>query len=130
MTGIGELRDRLRALLEDVVGLRAYDTWPGQINPPAAIVKPASGDYSQTFDGLTTHHFDVILAVRTSSLRGAQDLLDDYVSTGGPRSVKDALESETASVNARVIRYRDYGDLEIAGILYAGVILEVDVLDG
>jgi len=129
---VGQLRDALRDALErNIPGLAAHDLWPGQISPPAALVRPVGILYSQAFDTLSILNFEVVLAVRQSSLRASQDALDLYVSPAGEQSIQQAVESDQSlgglSEIVNVLRMHSYGDIAIGNVAYLGAIFDVEI---
>lgn len=133
MATLSEIRDALQGYLEEIEGLHAYDTWPGTINPPAALVRPTTIDYSESFTGNNTYAFEIVLAVRMTNLRSSQNELDLYLSAEGPRSIRahmDAGQSLGGAVNTvNVLRMHDYGELDINGAHFLGAILDVEIID-
>ena len=58
------IRDAVQTSLDNISGLRVYDTVPDQIQElPAAWVKPNSGTYNDTFTSGMTHEFECTLLV-------------------------------------------------------------------
>lgn len=134
-TTIAQVRSGLKTRIETISGMggRAHATWPTQINPPAAIIAPQDGDYhtSMGSPGHQEMRFEVLLLVQKGTLKGAQDRLDEYVDPSGSRSLKAAIEGDTTlggvASAAIVTRWRDYGDLDVGGMPYGGVVFEVTV---
>lgn len=133
MATLGEMRDAIKGFIEQIDGLRAYDTWPGSINPPACLVRPIGIDYGESFDGMATYRFEVVVVVRMTDLRSAQDELDQYVSKDGPRSVVAVLDAGPSLGGAvgtiTIQRMHDYGTLDIGGAGYFGAVLDAEILD-
>jgi hypothetical protein len=141
MASLRDVRIALRRQLETISGLRAYDVWPSSINPPVAIVRPLGGDYHQTFDigsGGAMFRLEVTVLLQLSVQGVAQEGLDEYVATDGPRSVIQAVECYPAlggcADNVVVRGWRDYGvmrvgaDEEGRGADYLGCKFDVEVL--
>lgn len=129
---LSRVRQALQMALEQIDGLRAHDIWPSTIVPPAAMVRPTSIDYAESFDQATTFHFEVVLAVRYANVRGAQSELDGYLDADGLTSVATAIEADQTlsgtSDLVNVLRAHSYGDLMVSGTGYLGVVFDVDVL--
>lgn len=131
---IGSIRDELAlALTSNISGLRAYDTIPDQVNPPCAIVRPASYAYDVTMGrGTDEAFFDIQVIAGRASERAGQDTLDTYLASSGATSVKAALESDTTlnstTNDLRVIGWGDYSTVEIGGIAYLTVTFSVHVV--
>lgn len=132
MATIAGIRDGLRTRLETISGLRVHDTVPGQINPPAAIVRRRRTDYDSTMArGSDDYEFVVTVFVQLASDPKAQDDLDAYLDGAGVKSVKAAVEGD-ASLGGEVdfarVRQADADQvLEFAGVGYLGVDFIVDV---
>lgn len=128
---ISQLRLALQAALEQIDDLPAHDIWPGQVTPPAALVRPTSISYAEAFDGLTQYFFEVVLVVRNTNLRSGQEQLDEYVSPSGDRSVQTAVELDQTlggiSDIVNVARAHDYGELFVGEAKYLGVIFDVEI---
>ena len=143
MADLEDVRQALAAAIADVPGLRAVPTVPGQISPPMAVVAPAPGtfiDYDQTLNGpmgaiAATYRIRVTLFVSEASAGPeSQILLDSYLSSTGPASVKMAIESDVtlggAVDYAQVTGATGYGFLMWGGIsfLAAHVLVTVGVV--
>lgn len=132
MTAITAIRDGLKARLETIPGLRAHDTVPGQINPPAAVVRRTSIAFDATMgrgsDDLT---FVVTLFVQVGNDRTAQDALDGYLATSGATSIKAAVEGEeTLGGIVSFARVASAGEdvlVEYAGVQYLSVDFVIEV---
>lgn len=128
---LGQVRLALQAALERINGLTAHATWPGQINPPVALIRPTGIEYSQSFDSLSTFSMEVVLAVRNADLQSGQDDLDLYCDPDGPSSVQAVIEGDQTlggiSEMVNVLRMHDYGVLDISGTSYMGAIFDVEI---
>jgi hypothetical protein len=92
---VTELREGIGAALATISGLRVTDHVAGQVNPPAALVGLPRIEWDQTMArGSDLLFFDIRLFVSGSYNRTATDLLSAYLAGSGPRSVKQALESD------------------------------------
>ncbi len=93
MASVSAIRDGLKTRLATISGLAAYDTVPGQINPPAAVVTRRRTAFDATMargsDDLT---FVVLLFVSFAEHHTAQEDLDAYLAGSGAASVKAAVE--------------------------------------
>lgn len=132
MTLIASLRDGLKARLATISGLRAHDTWPGQVNPPAALVRPVSWAW-ETMDSTTKRYqLEVIVVVQIGNLGSAQDKLDAYASDEGTASVEAALlvDGTLGGVADDILQVgmRDYGTVEVNGVEYLGFVLDVALI--
>jgi hypothetical protein len=109
MTSIPAIRDGLADRLRTIQGLRVYDTYSPSINPPAAVVVPAPGDfleYDQAMGGVDTVNLVIGLFVSKAIDRVAQEKLDAYLANTGPLSIKAAVD----------------GDVDLGGIVHFAVV--------
>lgn len=128
------IRDGLKTRLKTISGLRVYDTIPGDINPPAAVITP--GDpaivYDATQAGAQTLNFVVIVFASKASDRTAQDKLDGYLNPTGASSIKAAIEGDDTlggtADSAAVTTITTYGLSDVAGVDYWTVRAVVEVL--
>lgn len=135
MASVSAIRDGLSTALGAISGLRAYDTVPGQVSPPAAIVEPASPliVFDSTMGrGSDELAFNVTVLVQYGTDRTSQDALDAYLAGSGASSVKAAIEADDTLGGivsyARVASATDYGPMTFAGVDYLGVRFSVEVL--
>ncbi|MBD2900762.1 hypothetical protein amrb99_97710 [Actinomadura sp. RB99] len=88
MSGLGEIRTALAALLDDVEGLSAYAYRPASVpNLPAAVISPSSAEYAtpmQARRGQDIYQFDVLVLVPFVDAEVAQATLDELISADGP----------------------------------------------
>ncbi len=141
MATIAQIRDGLQARMATIAGLHAYDVWPDNVEPPAAIVVPKKGDYHQAMGnpGHTHQEYEIILLaapVQRGYIRG-QDKIDPYLDDAGSSSIKAAIEADKTLggivTTTKVVGWRDYGSLSInnetiaGGLEYWGAKLDVEV---
>lgn len=113
------VRDDLKARLDTVSGLRAYDTAPATIAVPAdgrgaAIIVPAPGEcvtYSRTLDGCDDIALLITVLAGKISERASQNAMDAYIDPTGARSILAAVDSGVGASweYAVVTSARDYG---------------------
>jgi hypothetical protein len=141
MARVSVLRDGVAARLRTIDGLRVYDTLPGTVEAPAAVVIPGApssvdgtfirfdGSFGRGHDDITV---TIVLIVGTASDRSAQELLDEYLSGDGEQSVKAAVEGDETlggvAYNACVVSAHDYGLTTWADVPYLGARLRVDIV--
>lgn len=126
------IRDGLKERLVSITGLRGYDTAPGTIEPPCAVVAPAPGAFivpTSLGRGSFDVRFAVYLLVSSAWNRTAQDALDAYLATEGNQSVWVAIEDTpvTGTQYAVITGISNYGQIVYAGIQYYGVRIGVTV---
>lgn len=130
MASISALRDAIQARLATIPGLRAHDIVPSQVNPPAAVVIPATITYDATMRrGSDDFTFVIQLVVSKAVDRVGQDRLDAFLSPFGSSSVKAAVDGDLdgAADFAHVASVDSYGAVEWGGIEYFGAELTVNV---
>jgi hypothetical protein len=134
MASLTSIRDGLKTALQSVTGLRAFDTIPDAIAPPAAIVGgPERIQWDLTFRRASDRYtIPVRIYVGRASERTAQDKLDGYLAGEGSGSIKEAIEADPtlggAVETVRVTEARGYGIYPIGGVDYLGVEFLVDVI--
>lgn len=123
----------LKTTLESIDGLHVYDTPPGQIIVPAALVLP--GEPLITYDetmarGSDSMQIIVRLLVSQQVVDIAQDNLDPYLAPEGDLSIKATVDGNLGGAvdYARVAQARNYGEYEYAGVTLLGVEFVVEVL--
>ena len=91
-----QVKDGLKACLQTVPGLRAYDYQPDQVNPPFAWPTLDEIRYHQTGfqSGGVVMDFTITIVLQRASERTAQDKLDQYVAWDGAQSVRAAIEAD------------------------------------
>jgi hypothetical protein len=138
MTSLRAIRLGLKTQLETVSGLRAYDVWPTTINPPVAIVRPLSGTFHESFDGMVTYQFEVTLLLQLGDMIVAQEQLDEYIATDGDLSILSALEADASlggvAQSTSLTGWRDVGTMRVGADEngrspeFMGVRFEVEIL--
>lgn len=91
---VSAIRSGLATNLATISGLRTKYRVPEVVNPPMAVVMPASIEFDKAFGrGLDSYEFNVVVFVERMDSRSAEDLLDGYAAPAGATSIKAALES-------------------------------------
>lgn len=132
MASLSVVRDALAVQIR-TTGIRAYPKTAGDISPPAAVIIPRRILYAVTQEQTTNDlAFWVALAASSAVERAGQDLIDAFLDTSGPKSLKAAIEADPelgGVVDDTVVEGMDqYGDIEIAGIQYWGARLMVSCM--
>lgn len=93
---ISQVKDGLKARIQTISGLRAFDYQPDQVNPPFAFPTLDTITYHQTgmSSGGVVMNFTVTLIVNRAVERTAQDQLDQYMSWDGAQSLRAAIEAD------------------------------------
>jgi hypothetical protein len=88
------VRDAIKNALT-ITGLRAYDTVPENVVPPAAVVGQLSLEWDLVMArAADTATLDVIVIAGRMSDRAAQDYLDSLLTATGNTSVKTKIEAD------------------------------------
>jgi hypothetical protein len=133
MANISDLRAGLATNLATIAGLRTAATVPDQINPPIAVVMPASITYDIAFarTGGDEHEFVVMVIVGRVDERTAQNRLDAYCSGTGASSIKAAIEKDKTlggkAMSLRVTGLRNYNQVSVADVTYLAAEFTVQV---
>jgi hypothetical protein len=87
--------EQLGQRLDTIDGLRAYDSPPGTVNAPAAIVGyPTTYTFDATYGrGMDTFSLPVIVVVGGVFARGTRERLGEYLAGAGAKSIKGVVES-------------------------------------
>lgn len=120
MATIPQIRDAIKTRLDTVSGLNVYDTVPGQVHTPAAIIRRRSGPRPSTL-GATNHDYTFVVTVLTSLAddRAAQDKLDAFLSGGGADSIMAAIDADPDL--GSVVEFAQIADIEADQVIeYAG----------
>lgn len=128
MTSIPAIREGIAACLANIDGLRIHATIPGTVDPPAAVIHPASDGtfltYGRTMDGAEDVTIAVLLVVGAGDDRSAQEELDAYLADTGPLSIKAAVDADSdlggAAHFAAVTEARNYGLKTYGDVTYWG----------
>ena len=136
MAGIQEIRTALAAQIDAAgTGLRVSTYAQGSISPPAAVILPSQGtftDYDVSFEqGVATYEMRVVLLVSEGSDRAGTELLDSFLEPTGALSIRAIIAADPKL--GGVVHYavaksvQRYGMLEWAGLQYlaAEVLVEV-----
>ena len=129
------IRDAVQSSIDDISGLRVYDTVPDNINEfPACWVLPRNGSYTDTFTTAMTHNLEVTLLVaRQGNLDEVQDTLDDFIDSTGSNSIPAKIEASSLGVHGDgilVTGYDTYGGLEFNGTPFIGAKINFTVMVG
>ena len=89
MASLSSIRDNLKSTIENISGLRVYDTIPDIVNPPGVIISPDRIEFSKSMQrGYDEYEFDVLVVVSRASSRSGQDELDSYITGAGSNKHK------------------------------------------
>lgn len=131
---LSEVREALQTTLEAIDGLTVYARPPGTVNPPAAIVSPADGQFLTYLTSQTSHDLDMLIAVlvQLGTRESATTNLDEYLEDAGGKSVFAAVQADPTLGgvvdSAAVTGAQNYGVITYNGVDYQGVELTVEVL--
>lgn len=132
MASISQIRTGIATNLATISGLRTGSFIPDNVNPPYAIVQPASVDYHRAFNNaLSTYNFTVTLVVGRVSERTSQNSLDAYCSPTGASSIRVAVESDKTLggvvYDTIVTGMRNYGSVTIGENTYLAAEFDLTV---
>lgn len=133
MASLKSIRDGLKTALDTIDGLIVYDTVPGSIVTPCAIVQPETVEYQVTQGGATVASWEmaVIVLVQAVVEDTAQDAVDDYISPTGTSSVPAAIAADQdlgGTVAYAVVTEMDrYGEFTFNEVRYIGARFLVEV---
>ena len=110
------LRTGLADRLKTISGLEVYERWPGQLNPPCAVVDLVAAEPEQTMGrgDLTRWDFEIdILYPLAGGWENAQDQMDVLLATSSTGGVYGAIHGDRtlgAIAHSTFVKgYRDYG---------------------
>lgn len=133
MGQIADVRAGLKTAITAITGLRVHSRWPNTVNPPALIITAGKDGLTEqtTFDGRGSLHFDLVLILGAQDVERAQEALDEYCDFTGSKSIRAKVETDTTlggvCEDLDVGEWKDYGELEVAGVPYMGAALPVEV---
>jgi hypothetical protein len=130
---VSQIRTALAAqLAEQVDGLRAYATLPGQISPPAAVVRRRLTVYGTSFGGPGFGTDDLTLSIAVFVGQEQWEVLDGLLAPAGSTSIRAAVDADPTLGGlvdgAQVVRAEEEQLVEYAGVQYLSAALVVDVL--
>lgn len=91
------LRTQLATRLRTIGGLLVYERWPGQLNPPCAVIDVLSGEPEQTLGRGELTRYDVTVEVLQPLAGGwenAQDRMDPLLATSSTGGVFGAIAGD------------------------------------
>jgi hypothetical protein len=131
---IKQVRDALQARLESISGLTVYAHPPGNVNVPAAVIAPNTGQFYTYKTSQTSHDLELVVAVlvQMGELQSATEELDRYLDDAGSYSVYAAVAADPRLGNtvddAEVIAAQNYGVITYNSVDYQGCEFVVAVL--
>jgi hypothetical protein len=127
---LSDVMAELETRVGTVSGIRTASGWPGQIQPPTAIVTfPEVIEYDQTYGrGMDRMTLFVVVAVSRADNRAGTDKVSALVKGSGAGSVKAALESGTpTSFHTATVTEANFDTATIAGTSYLTVTFTVEI---
>lgn len=92
---VSQVGDALKTALGTISGLRTYSYQPEQLNPPFAYPELTQVNYHRAMGlGDVEMLWTIHVVVGRYTDRTANDLLDQFISATGAKSVRSALESD------------------------------------
>lgn len=128
---LADVMDDLGAACEQIDGLRVYPYWADTLTPPAAVVvwpDPMTYDETMARGGDRAEMRLYVIAGRVDA-RSARDTLARYVDGSGTHSIKQAVESYTATAydTARVMR-AEFENIIVGRVEYLSALFYIDVM--
>jgi hypothetical protein len=131
MADLEEVRDAIAALVDTIPGLQGVPRMPGQITPPTAIPMLESVDFDSAMDRGSDDYTWVLMVFTSHSSETGQDLLMQYASGSGTKSVKAVFEADPTLgglvFDANVTEVRPPGDYEMGAITYYAIPFVIQV---
>lgn len=92
---VSQVGDAIKARLATISGLRTFSYQPEQLNPPFAWPELTQVTYHRAMQlGNVEMQFTINVVVGRYTDRTANELLDEYLSATGAKSIRQALESD------------------------------------
>jgi hypothetical protein len=132
MASITKLRQGLANNLNTIPFLRAQPTIPDQITGPVAIVELDHVDHNKAFHaGSVEYYFNILVVVGRVVERSAQNLMDEFASSTGAKSISIAVQSDRTlggeAYEVNVQSMQNYGSLSVGEIDYLSATFTVVV---
>lgn len=128
---IPQVRQALANTLTGIPGLRVSSGWPGQINPPHAVVVRKQTNKNVDFDGGDQTHFVIGLYVASTDLPTAQTLMDGFLAPEGTSSVIACVSADTSlggTAKALIVpSIEEEGLVDLMGVTYYSTSVSVIV---
>lgn len=128
------MRDGLKTRLATISSIYTHDTIPDDLYPPAAIVgMPTAMRYDFVMrSAVSRMSFPVRVIAGRFTEAESQNKLDDLCSADGASSIRAAIDGDPTlggvAHSSRVIEARGFGVYEVAGVVYLGCELEIEVI--
>lgn len=129
----------IRAALKSTIGqsgLQVYDTVADVVVSPACVIEPAQKNtivFSSAMRmGGDVYNFDLMILVAATDMRNAQQVLDQFITGQGPKSIREFIFRNCNlgldDVDAMADSVQGYnGSPEVAGTKMIGAIMRVSV---
>lgn len=132
MADLEAVRDAIAAVADTIPGLQGIAHVPGQITPPAAVPLLEEVDFDTTMSrGSDDYTWVLMVFASKGDLIAGQNLLMQYASGSGTKSVKAAFEADPTLgglvFDACVTEVRPPGDTELGAVTYYGIPFVIQV---
>lgn len=134
MGTIEDIRTALAAAMSSIDGLSTEEYIRDIADTPVAMVGgPTDVEYDATFGrGHDDYTFTIFLFASRVDEEAAQEDLDSYIDPFGPKSIKQAIETNEALKgvveDVRVQRTQEYQPHDINGVTYLGAVMIVGIM--
>lgn len=128
---LADVRAGITAALQTIPRFRVYDTFPGQLSPPAAVLALGPGTYEDDFDGAIRVTWTAVVLLSRADDTKAQQQLDKYLSSGYGTIIDAVNEDQTlfGTVDScRVVGWNEPATFTIAGIDYIGAEVNIEAI--
>lgn len=135
MSSLAKIRASLAKTIEANVQdeIHVYQNVPDNLQYPAVVIRPDSCDFTGAMArGNDTWKFDLYLVMSRADTENAQEVLDDFATSGGLNSIRAAIEDNhdlgLDDCVAFVRALKGYGgEFETARVRHIGAIFKVEV---
>ena len=126
-----DVRSAITSALQTIPRFRVYDTFPGQISPPAAVLALGPGRYEEDFDGAIVVQYTAVVLLSRADDSKAQHALDKYLSSGYGTIVDAINEDPTLAGtvdSCRLTGWNEPATFTVAGIDYIGAEINIEAI--
>jgi hypothetical protein len=129
-----QVKQALGTVLLTIPGLRVYPRLTPLINPPAAVVTPATGPFLTYRTSNISHDLDlaVTVFVQRGNDRSSDEELSAYIADSGPKSIYGVVDANSTLGGvvdgAWVTQAQDWGAYTVGDASYLGCVFLMQVL--
>lgn len=135
MSSLANIRAALAKTIEDYVQdeIYVYQNVPDDLEYPALVIRPEEANFAGAMKrGDDVWKIDLYLVMSRADNENAQDILDDFATSGGLNSIRQAIDDNDSlgldDTTAFVRALKGYGgEFETARVRHIGAIFKVEV---